>query len=425
MLTARQAERRLLLLSATRWWPVGLVFGLTTLLPLQRGLSLAEVGVLVSVQGFVVLVLELPTGGLADVLGRRPVLVVAAATGLASTVLFVLSTHLWQFVVAMALQGVFRALDSGPLEAWYVDTALAEDPATPVERGLSRAGSIVGAGIAVGALASAGLVAWHPFRNSSALLLPFAVSILGILTHLVLTGVLVREPHRHGGGLGALARCTAQTPPQIRAGLRLVAHNRVLRCLVLVEVFWAVGMIGFETFMPVRLAELSGGIERAAVIVGPVAAVAWGRYSVGATLAGLTAHRFSVGWTAVAARLLNGALVVVMGLVAGPAGFVAAYLGAYLTHGANNPVHATLLHRQAAEHNRTTVLSVNSMVSGGCYSLGLLALGPLAQHTSTGVAVIVAGAFSVLGALLYAPAVQAEHAALPATPAAVTSKVAG
>ena len=34
----RQAERRLVLLTATRWMPVGLVLGLTVLLPLERGL---------------------------------------------------------------------------------------------------------------------------------------------------------------------------------------------------------------------------------------------------------------------------------------------------------------------------------------------------------------------------------------------------
>lgn len=71
-LPAAAAKRRLLLLTATRWLPVGLTFGLTTLLPLERGLGLAEVIAMLSVQGFVVLALELPTGGLADAVGRRP-----------------------------------------------------------------------------------------------------------------------------------------------------------------------------------------------------------------------------------------------------------------------------------------------------------------------------------------------------------------
>jgi hypothetical protein len=52
---------------------------------------------------------------------------------------------------------------------------------------------------------------------------------------------------------------------------------------------------------------------------------------------------------------------------------------------------------------------MNSMVAGGAYSLGLLALGPLAQYTSTALAIVVAGAFSIIGAVLYLPARRQEQ----------------
>jgi MFS family permease len=183
----------------------------------------------------------------------------------------------------------------------------------------------------------------------------------------------------------------------------------VLRSLVLVEVFSSVAMIAFETLNPVRLAELVGGEDRAAALYGPASAAAWALFAAGSALAGLSSRRLGVAWTALVARVLNGAFVVVMGLVAGPVGLVAGYWLTYLTHGAAVPVHSTLLHRQAERTNRVTVLSVNSMVGGGVYSLGLLALGPLAQHSSTATAILVAGAFSVLGALCYLPAVRDER----------------
>ena len=66
VVTAAAARRTVLLLTATRWFPVGLTIGVTTLLTLQRGMSVAQLGVILSMQGFVVLGLELPTGGLAD-----------------------------------------------------------------------------------------------------------------------------------------------------------------------------------------------------------------------------------------------------------------------------------------------------------------------------------------------------------------------
>lgn len=183
--TARSAQRRLLLLTGTRWFPVGLIIGLITLLMLERGLSLSQIGVALAAQGFVVLALEVPTGGLADALGRRPVLLLAGLIGLASSVLFVFAESFGAFVLAWALQGVFRALDSGPLEAWYVDTAQSADPEVFVERSLARAATVLGLAIAVGALCSGGLVAWAPLPATSPLVLPFVLVVGFDLVHLV------------------------------------------------------------------------------------------------------------------------------------------------------------------------------------------------------------------------------------------------
>jgi hypothetical protein len=55
----------------------------------------------------------------------------------------------------------------------------------------------------------------------------------------------------------------------------------------------------------------------------------------------------------------------------------------------------------------------SSMVAGGSYTVGLLVLGPLAEHASTAFAIIVAGAFSVVGAALYLPAIRRERAPSP------------
>ena len=201
-------------------------------------------------------------------------------------------------------------------------------------------------------------------------------------------------------------------------GLRTLRASRVLLALVLVEVFWSVGMIAFETFMPIRLAELAGGETRAGALMGPVSAAAWGLFAVGSAAAGLASRRIGVAWTALDARLLNGAFVVVMGLMTGPVGLVTAFLLTYTLHGSAGPVHSALLHRQADARNRTTVLSMNSMVAGGSFSLGLLVLGPLAEHTSTATGIIVAGTFSILGAALYLPAIRQERASGRATPVA-------
>lgn len=397
------------MLTFTRWFPTGLIVSVSTLFELQRGMSLSQIGLIAATLGFVILGLELPTGGLADALGRRPILVLAGVIGVLSWLIFIHAHTVGVFIVAMALQGVYRALDSGPLEAWYVDTAEADDPDVDVARALAHSGTVLGIAIATGSLVSGVLIAWHPSAGSSALLLPFWVAIGAMVVHLAGNAWLVRDVRPSGAVRPGVFASVRQAPRVVVDGVRTLRTVRTLRCLVLVEVFWSVAMIAFETLNPIRLAELVGGETRAGAILGPVTAASWGLFSAGAVLAGLLSRRIGVATTAILGRAVNGTFVVMMGLATGPVSLITAFMITYAVHGAANPMHAALLHRQADETNRATVLSMNSMVAGGTLCVGALALTALAQHTTTATAMIVAGGFSMIGAVLYVPAWREER----------------
>lgn len=407
------AQRRLLLLTGLRWLPVGVTLGVTVLLPLERGMSIAEVGSILAIQGFVALALELPTGALSDTLGRRPVLAASGVLAVAASVLFLLADSYALFAVSLLLQGVFRVLDSGSLEAWFVDTVHDHDPQAEVARPLARAGTVLGVVIAGGALLGGLLVAWHPVGALSALMLPLLIAIALYVGYTVLVIALVRERPPQGATaprpLSALAHAARQTPRTIGDGLRRAASSRVLAGLVLVEVFWSAAMIGFETLTPVQLEGILGGEAAAAAVFGPASAAAWGLFAVGSLLASRVSGAIGVTWTAILSRILNGAFVVLMGLSSGVVGLLVGYGLAYLAHGAAGPMHSALLHREADRSTRATVLSLNSMVSGGAYSIGLLVLTAFAGATSAAAATIVAGAFSILGSLCYLPALSQER----------------
>jgi MFS family permease len=405
------ARRVFLALTFTRWFPVGLVVGVITLWILDRGLTVSQALLAFSLQGIVVFLLELPTSGFADAFGRRPLLVASAVVNVVAASVMIVADSFWWFVVAAALQGVFRALDSGPLEAWYVDSVHLTRPGADVDGTLAAQGTVLGASMAVGAVVSGGLIAWDPLAAGSALLLPMLCWGALNVVHLGAVVVLMKEPRTHvdATGVRRAADSAREAPAVIRDGLGLLRSNRVLRCVVLVEVFWTAALVVFETFQPIRLAELVGGEEQAGAVMGPVAAVGWGVFAAGSALAGLGSRRFGVARTAIAARILNGLGAVTMGLVTGPVGLVAAYLFTYSMHGTAGPMHATLMHREATAANRATVLSMGSMVFFATFSVLGPPLGLLAEASSTQVSMVVAGAFSLLGAFLYLPALRAER----------------
>lgn len=410
-LSPTAAKRVFLALTTTRWLPVGFVVGLFALIARERGLSVEQITLYMTAQGIMVFLLELPTSGFADVLGRKPLLLVAGVVNIVAALAYLFAHSFWQFAVAAGLMGIYRALDSGPLEAWYVDTVHEREPGADVHRAMSAQGVLVGVGLGGGALVSGGLVAWHPFTDSSALLLPIQVFLALCVVHLLATMLLLRETPRSDGNLRArLGSSVRETPAVVRDGLRLVAHNRVLLGLVLVELFWVTGMTAYETLMPLRLSELLGSEARAGAWMGPAAAAGWALFSVGAWLGGLAADRLGLVRAAILGRVLNGLGALCMGLVFGPLALVAAYLVTYTLHGAASPAYQGLLHREASSKNRATILSMSSLVMQAGGSIAGPLLGLLAARTSIATAMVVAGAVSTLGFICFLPAARRQRA---------------
>ena len=313
------------------------------------------------------------------------------------------------FAASTALQGVFRALDSGPLEAWYVDATLAAEPDAEIEKGLGAATAMLSVAIAVGALTSGALVALDPFPTIATLALPLLVALGLMVLNLIAITALMTET-RVARGLAAVASSVRAVPAVIGDGIGLLRASRVLLALVGVELFWGFSMVTFESLFPVRLAEVTGDTTQAAALMGPVSSLAWFAAAAGAGLVVLVSARIGVARSAAALRVIQGATIVAMGVVAGPVGVVTAYLACYVAHGASNPMHMTLLHREVDGPHRTTVLSMNSMVAQPAGALGAILLAALADGTSLSTAMVVGGIICAAAAPLYIPAWRAERA---------------
>lgn len=407
-MTAASVRRRYLFLIGLRWFQTGLLIPIFTLLMLSRGLTLVDIGIVGSIAGLVILVLELPTGGLSDALGRRPTLVLAYLFALGGLVALFLAQSLAGFVVSTVLTAIFRALDSGPLEAWFVDETHAVAPDTRIETGLAAGASVLSLAIAGGSLLAGALIAIDPIASVGTLDLPVLGALIVSVVNLGAVLVLMTET-RHGRGSGAALAAVRAVPTVVREGIGLLRGSRILLALVAVELFWGIAVIAFETLFPIKLAEVVGGTTQAGALMGPVSAGAWFAAAAGAAGIVLVSRRTGVAVAALAMRILQGATVILMGLLTGAAGLVAAYLACYLLHGASNPMHTTLLHREVTATHRTTVLSLNSMVFHPAAAVGSVMLTAVAAGSSVSAAIVLGGVVCALAAPLYLPARRAER----------------
>lgn len=97
-------------------------FSVVIVLLLQdRGFSLFDISILFAVFSGTGLVLEMPLGGLADGIGRKPVFMLSVVAFLLSILTLVLFEDYWLTMLSLVFMGMRMALMSGTLSAWFVE----------------------------------------------------------------------------------------------------------------------------------------------------------------------------------------------------------------------------------------------------------------------------------------------------------------
>ncbi|WP_045321965.1 MFS transporter [Streptomyces sp. NRRL F-4428] len=394
------ARRRYATVCVLYWLPLGLTIAPLILLLTERGLSLPAVAGCLAAHSLTAALLELPTGGLSDVVGRRVVLAAAGVSNLAALVLVALGTSAWQLALGMALIGAGRALSSGPAEAWYVDTVHARSgPDAELRTGLARGASATSAALAAGTLLG-GVLPWLlgagpdlGARLSAAtsgtvlplswpLLLGASVEVAFVLYVLA----ALHEPPRPATTLRGVLR---GVPATVAGGLRLGGRDALVRRVLLGAAGAGSALAVVELLTPGRTAALTGAAESGAVLFAALACAGFACSALGSHLAPLTARLAGGGQRAVVLGLgVDAGGLFLMAATAASAGTAAAVLGAagfglvYLGRGAAGPSENELLHRRVDGAGRATALSVQSLalqlsaaLTGSLASL--LPLGPL------------------------------------------------
>ncbi|MEU0566379.1 MFS transporter [Nonomuraea sp. NPDC005983] len=405
-MTPRSALRRYTLVSFLTWLPAGLMVAVSILLMTARGLSLIEIGLLSTVFSIVTITLELPTGGLADVVGRRVVLAVSAAFTVAALALMAVSTTFWMFLASGVLKGVARALSSGPATSWYVDTLHdLEGHDADLKPGLARGGAMESVALCLGVLAG-GVT---PLVVPRELLLPLAAPpLLGAVAAAVLLVVVVFALPEPSHARRSLADVLREVPATVAGGVRLSVGHPLLRRLMLAAAGSGVALAAVELLTPGRLAELAGTAEEGSAAYAVTAALGFAGSALGsalapraARLAGGSARGAAAG--TVLTALSVGCLAATAGL-GGPAGLVTAGL-AYVVMFAGLSVAGMLCleltHRSVTAAQRSTITSTSSLSLQAGAMLSNLAFGALASQSSTATAWVLASVVVLACALLF------------------------
>lgn len=400
-MTLTVATRRYVILTFLRWFATGLALPVLVLLARERGLGLATIGVLMTIYSVTTLVLELPTGGVADVVGRRPVLMCASAAAAISygVVAFAQSSGAW--VAGVIAMGLARALDSGPLQAWFVDASHAVDPTANVRKGISMAATASAAGIGGGALASGALVTFSPLPHRDATLIALSTPMIAAALIAVVTVALVAwwVSEATGDFSSGPRAIIGDVPSTLRRGAVLATSVPELRRILLVTASLGIALASIELLAPGHFGVLLGGSSDAA---GPYAAIVTAGFAgsaVGSSLAPLATRLLRRPTIVIAFASLGAGVALPLVGAASVAVACVAFVTFYLLISVGGPLLDEITHDAVNSSERATVLSMRSMALQGAAAVASISMGALSTATSIAVSLGAAGSVLALGAL--------------------------
>ena len=400
----RGVTRRYAVLVALQEFAIWLPLPVLVLHLTDRGIDLAAIGFVFALRAVFVVLLEVPTGGLADAIGRKPIALASQTATFVSFVALLVVGGPATLLVYAVFQGIGSALHSGALEAWYVDRLTATGEGVDLQRHLATIGVVQTAAMLAGAALGGALPALFAGADLPWPIQGFGVALAaGLLLRLVvaaLTALLVVEPEFEGRARWSAA---IQTPAIVRDGFRLVRRLPTLPWLLLAGGAMGWSLTAVETFWQ-PIASLTFGADPArSGVYGALGFVLGASGLVGSLLVMRYGDRFPGGPVALAAatQVLKAAAMLLLGAQAGGLG-VALGLGlAYVAIAAQNAPHDALLNRAVPSERRSIVLSIHSLVFFGGIAVGSSVLGVVASTAGAPFAMAVAGIVTAAAAAAY------------------------
>ena len=362
------------------------IWGVNTLFLLDAGLSFFEVFVANAAFSAGMVVFEIPTGVVADTLGRRVSFLLSVSVLAVTTLMYVALAQVDAGVVAFAAVSVGMGLGftfySGAMEAWLVDALAATGYRGILDRVFARGQQITGAAMLVGTIGG-GLL------GQVDLALPYLVRSALLAAVFVVAFVVM-----HDVGFTPRRVTAAELPAEIarnaKAGVEFGWGQRPLRLLMLASLF-QVGVFtwGFYAAQPYLLELLESD---AIWIAGFVAAGIALSTMVGNQFVNV-ASRYSGRRTTLllGAAAVQTSAAIAVGLASSFWVAVAALLLMTASVGVTSPVRQAYLHQVVPSEKRATVVSFDSMVSSVGAIGGQVGLGALGEARSVGAAFVAGG----------------------------------
>ena len=366
------------------------------LLLTARGLSLFQISLIESVVIGTIFLMEVPTGILADRVGRKWSIFFSTFLLMCGEFLFIFAQSFEWYIMIALFTGTAFAFASGAVEAMVYDSLPEEGREDAMKRAMGRVNSMGQIAFFISPIIGAIIIAdAAPENFIPAIALTSFALLIGCIISLSL-----REP------TSEWSNEKQSTVTLFRDGVSLLVNNHRLRRLALIVIFTSpfTGMLVTTLAAPYLTQN-----EVSPFVVGVV-------LSVGSLLGAFTQHyAYKIEeWlgqeTAIAVLIfLPGLMYWVLALVAGPGLTVLVIIFMYGTNDMKAPLFSAYQNALISSRNRATVLSLINMFVSLFLAVGAPLYASLAQQSMVLAFAVMGGVIIVAGVVLRVYRLPAER----------------
>ncbi|AXI48959.1 MFS transporter [Sulfitobacter sp. SK012] len=383
---------------------MGLTVAVVALALNDRGMDLFQISLLFGVYSLTTMAMELPFGGLADSIGRKPVFLAAVVASLISLVLFLSTSDFHVLALSFAFIGFGRALRSGTLDAWFVETFKATAPNVDVQPALAQAQWANAVGLAIGAVLG-GLL--PDILGEVAKSLGFSiydvsyVASFGVMLGVFVFTMLAIVEKPRPMNVTALMHGFANVPTVVKDASVLALKHPALSILLAALAFFLMATNPVEVIWPTHAKPmLDEGFAN--TVIGIVTATYFFSIAFGASLSPHVSRIFKRrhAMTLAATFACLAGVQITLALQGSIIGFVTVFVLYSVILGVSETPASSILHRCVEDRQRSTMLSLRSLIQQLGAALGLVLGGIVAEIYSTPIAWIVGAVFLFIAVIL-------------------------
>ena len=404
--TPRSIQRTYLLLMFGNTLAASFIWGINTIFLLDAGLSNLEVFAANAFFTAGMVAFEVPTGIVADTIGRRVSYLLGTVTLSVSTLLYVLLWQVegpfWSWALVSVLLGLGFTFFSGAVEAWLVDALTATGFEGDMEEVFGRGQVVEGTAMLSGSVAGGFIAA------QTSLGVPFVCRGVVLVLMFAAAFRLMHDvgftPERGGRPLAEMKKIASAS---VDYGWRVPA----VKWLMLEALFTGgIGIYAFYALQPYLL-ELYGDPE-AYQVAGLVAAIIAGSQIVGGVVAPRVRGLFTRRTSPLILMTTTGALAIgAAGLIESFWAVIALIVVWGLTFSATLPIRQAYLNGMIPSRQRATILSFDTLMSSAGGVATQPALGRAADAYGYAPTYVASSAIMLLGLPFLALSRRQDHPA--------------